>query len=136
MFIEKTSTAPSPLSFTFPAAWTYAGPTPSALPTFNFVYTGFSAKSGVFVAATILWNGSFGYNLFQVSATANYQNGSTSLAFPDLSSLTGFPPAVASGTQVQWSAAIAQSSSGPEQTLPANGGTLTAVENNGTYMVP
>ena len=34
-----------PVSFTFPAAWSYAGPTPAALPSFAMDYTGFSGKA-------------------------------------------------------------------------------------------
>ena len=135
MLVYKTLTSPGPLSFTFPPPWTYAGPTPAALPAFNFAYTGISGN-GTFDSAVVYWSGPFGYNLFQVAATANYMNGSTTLAFPDLSSLTGFAPPPPSGTKMSWSASIAQNSAGPEQPLPMNGGTLTAVQNAGNYNMP
>lgn len=137
MAVYRTSTSAGPLSFTFPPAWKYAGPTPSALPTFNFAYTGISGNTGTFDKAHFYWAGSSGYyNIFSVSATANYLNGSTALAFPDLSSLPGFAAPPPSGTMVSWVAAVEQNSAGPDQSLPMNGGTLTSVENDGSYTVP
>lgn len=45
--------------------------------------TGISGNVGTFDAALIYWGGSLGYNYtsFQVTATANYLNGSTTLHF-------------------------------------------------------
>lgn len=137
MTVYKTSTSAGPLSFTLPPPWTYAGPTPAALPTFTFAYTGISGNTGTFDEGAIDWIGSSGYySGISVSATANYLNGSTTIAFPDLSSLPGFLAPPPSGTQVSWSAAVEQNSAGPVQSLPTNGGTLTSVQNNGTYTEP
>ena len=111
--------------------WSYAGPTRAALSSFDFVYTGLSGQSGVCDSAVLSWEGTFGYNHIQVTATANYQNGSTTVALPDLSNLSGFVSALPSGTQVLGAASIAQSSA-ETQPVSANG-TLTAVENAGTY---
>lgn len=135
-----TSTSGGPISFTFPAPWSYAGPAPAALPGFSFAYTGFTSKTGALDWATINWmTGSttttYTLNYFEMAATANYLNGATSLAFPDLSGLSGFLVAPSSGTAVNWTATIGQYSYVPFETLPPNA-TWTAVQNVGTYTVP
>lgn len=125
-----------PVSFTFPTPWTYAGPTPAALPTFDFVNTGFTGKTGVSQNATLTWvPGTFQQSVVQVMATANYQNGSTSLTFPDLSSVPGFLAAPASGVNVNWGAGILQSDSGFLQ--PTSSSTMqNEVLNTGAYTEP
>jgi hypothetical protein len=71
-------------------------------------------------------------NEITMSATANYQNGSTSMTVPDLSSVSGFLTPPAEGT-IYWTADIAQGTlSG---TNPPNG-TIQSVSNNGTYALP
>jgi hypothetical protein len=137
--LAGTTSSGGPVSLTFPSPWTYAGPTPNAQPTFNFDYTGFSGKPGVIQEANYLWqagpSGSSSYTSNQVvlSATANY--GSTTLAVPDLSGLTGLLSAPASGTQVNWNAEISQYSSGLYHELPVNS-TWSGVYNQGSFTVP
>jgi hypothetical protein len=123
-----------PQTFTFPSPWSYAGPTPAALPTFNFVYSGFSGKSNVSQYVNLSWDeGTTSFNAISMSATANYQNGSTSMTIPDLSSLTGFLVPATSGTAINWNADIIQSSiSG---TNPPSGTSLN-VSNSGAYTEP
>ncbi|HSM76006.1 MAG TPA: hypothetical protein VLT57_00190, partial [Bryobacteraceae bacterium] len=113
----------------------YSGPTPAALPAFNYVYTGFSGKTDVIQAAILGWSIGTSFNDFQVVATANYQNGSTSLTFPDLSSVTGFLAPPAQGTTVAWTAVIAQGNSGMLQPATSNSTRIAAV-NAGTYPEP
>jgi len=72
---------------------------------------------------------------YQVSATANYQGGSTTIAMPDLSGLAGFLTAPASGTQVVWAAAITRANVGAFQPLTVNMSAST-VETVGVYTVP
>lgn len=129
-----------PISLTFPAPWTYAGPTAAAQPTFNFGYTGFSGKSGVLQEATYSWQvGTSGstalFDEIRLTATAAYQGGSTALAVPDLSGVTGFLSTPASGKNVNWSAQVWQYSYGVEGALTLNS-TWSGVENSGSYTVP
>jgi len=123
-----------PQTFTFPAPWSYPGPTAAALPTFSFSYTGFSGKPSVVQEATITWTlGILSGQQIQMRATASYQSGATSITIPDLSGLTGFIAPAPSGTLVVWSAEIQQGSA--FQTTPPNG-TVQSVANAGAYIEP
>ncbi len=134
--VLTNSTSGGPVNFTFPAPWSYAGPTPAALPSFNFAYTGFTGKTGVMESAMVGWVSATGVSsLYEVEATANYQNGSTALAFPDLSGVAGFLPAPTSGSLAVWTAEIVQSSGSATTTAPSNV-TGIAVANSGTFTVP
>jgi hypothetical protein len=129
-----------PVSFTFPAAWSYSGPTPAALPSFTMGYTGFSGQANVAQNAWIFWNsgsggGSTATENIQVEATASYQSGSTTLGIPDLSGVAGFLAPAASGTRVEWDVWIQQQSWGLTSQVPPNG-TLSEVSNSGLYTVP
>jgi len=136
VYVYTASATGGPESITFPAAWTYGGPTPAALPSFDLSYAGFSGKTDVFDWASISWSGSSTVEyLVQVVATGNYLNGSTTLAIPDLSGGTGFLSAPASGTDVIWEADISQGNFPSLQPLPLNG-TVKAVSTLGTYVVP
>ncbi|HXR39112.1 MAG TPA: hypothetical protein VN776_08465 [Terracidiphilus sp.] len=132
--VETTSASAGPQSFTFPAPWSYSGPTAAALPTFDFDYTGFSGMSNVSRSAFIWWvQGTASINTISIAASANYQNGATTVAVPDLSSLTGFLAPAASGTTIGWRTEVHQGN--PFLTTPPNG-TLQFVSNAGTYTEP
>lgn len=140
VFAEAFADTGGPMTFTFPSPWTYAGPTAAALPTFDFAYSGFTGKTGVVQSASLGWSsGSLSQGLsamsFTMFATANFQRGTTSMAFPSLSNLAGFLPPPASGTQVGWAAQIAQVSSGVSQPGASNS-TVIGVQNAGSYTVP
>jgi len=117
----------------------YAGPTAAALPTFNFAYSGFSGMSNIYQEASIGWTqgqlgqGSLEFNEIMITATANYQNGSTAMSIPDLSNLTGFLAPATSGTTVGWNAGVSQG--GPLLTSPPSG-TIQSVGNSGSYTEP
>jgi hypothetical protein len=136
LVVTQTSAAAAPLDVAFPAPWFYAGPTPAALPTFDLVYSGFSGTTGVYDSAFLIWvlNSSDEQQLV-ATATANFLNGSTSLALPDLSAMPGFIASPASETKVLWAAEISQSSSPLLQPMPANG-TVMNVTNAGYVVVP
>jgi len=68
-----------------------------------------------------------------MTATANYQNGSTAMSIPDLSSLTGFLASVPSGTTVDWTAEYSQGD--PNLTTPPSG-SIQSVSNSGSYTEP
>ena len=131
-----SASAGGPVSFTFPAPWSYAGPTPAALPTLDFNYAGFAGEGGVTEAASIGWSvGTYSENFITMIATANYQNTATTLATPDLSGISGFFANPQSGTQAVWSASISQNSGGGLQTAPSTA-TSNSVQNGGAYTVP
>jgi hypothetical protein len=133
-----TTTGGGPLTMTYPALWSFAGPTPAKLPTFTFDYSGFSGQPAVSQQVLLTWPVGTSRNLLQVMATANFQNGANTLTIPDLTALAGFFPPAASGAQVGW---IADIFGGTTQQFifsvnpPANG-SLSFVENRGSYLQP
>ena len=134
--VEHYTSSAGPQSFTFPPPWSYGGPTIAALPTFNFRYSGFPGMSNLSYRAAIDWNlgtSAFGFAEIFIRATANYQNGSTALSIPDLSSLTGFLARPPSGTTVGWSAGVYQGD--PFLTSPPSG-TVQGATNSGSYTEP
>lgn len=135
----STLSNPGPVSLTFPAPWIYAGPTPAALPTLNFSYTGFAGHAGLRQGAAMYWMlGNSVANAFEIDASANYQAGSTSISFPTLAGLTGFLAPAPSGTLVTWEAYETLTSVGFASSfgkLPANT-TESQVLDFATYVVP
>lgn len=129
-----TGTA-GPLTVTFPAAWTYTGPLPAALPAFSLVYTGFSGSGSVYYGGNISWTNITVSYARSVVATASYMNGSATLAIPDLSSVQGFAAPPASGSNVFWTALIGQTSYPVLQSNPTSG-TASIVSSSGTYTTP
>jgi len=110
---SATSTTGGLVAITFPACVVLCGANPARLPAFDFVYSGFSGNTGVVDVASIVWSSdSQTENFFEVFASASYQNGSTRVVLPDLSSLTGFLTPPASGNSATWVALIELSSSG------------------------
>lgn len=133
--VAKSSANPGAVSLTFPSPWSYAGPTPAALPSFNFAYAGFSGDKGVFDTALLSWPTATSFAEYQVIASANYLNGSTTIALPDLSGIAGFMPPPPSGTGILWVGLISESSVGVPQALSSNE-TIITVENSGNFNVP
>jgi hypothetical protein len=138
--VEKYTSSAGPQSFYIPAPRWVSRPNPAALPTFNFAYSGFSGMSNISQQAAIYWDLStwaFGipadFDDISMNATANYQNGSTAMSVPDLSSLTGFLATPPSGTTVSWSASVYQGD--PLLTSPPSG-TIQSVSNSGSYTEP
>jgi hypothetical protein len=87
-------------------------------------------------SAVMGWTTATGVSVFsEVNATANYQNGSPTLAFPDLSGIVGFLPAPTTGSAVAWTAEIVHSSLGATLVMPSNT-TGSAVANSGSFTVP
>jgi hypothetical protein len=114
-------TGGGPVTLTFPAPWSTAGPTVASLPTFNYDYTGFAGKSNLYVVSSITWTASNGHpESVQVSATQGYLGSANTLAIPDLSGVGGFLTPPTSGTTVSWSEEIHQSTFAFTDS-PANG---------------
>jgi hypothetical protein len=137
VLVDTRSTSGGPISFTFPPAWTYAGPAAAKWLSFDIAYTGFSGTTGVCDDVSMNWKtSSTAYNVVSLIATGNYLNGSTTMAIPDLSGLPGFVAAPASGTGAGWEALLLQGASSPcLLPIPINSTTKT-VYTSGTYTVP
>jgi hypothetical protein len=133
MFVAQSSTTAGPVSFAFPTPWVYSGPSPAALPTFNFDYTGFAQSTNVHQLGSITW-GLTPSTQISMEASASFQNGSTTLEIPDLSAIQGFFPAPTSGTRVIWVALIGPGGLADQQS--ANTGSTASVTNSGIYTVP
>jgi hypothetical protein len=133
MYVAKSATSAGPVSFALPTPWAYAGPSPAALPTFNFDYSGFAQSTSVNQLAAITWALTPSTQI-SMEASASYQNGSTTLQIPDLSAIQGFIPAPSSGTRVFWVALIGQGGLVDQQ--PATTDSTASVINSGTYTVP
>jgi len=121
----------------YPSPWSYSGPAAAALPVFDFSsYTGFVDTGGLDRHARITWsNSSLVVNNYRVSATANAMNGSTLVAFPDLSGVSGFLANPAPGSNVDWLAEVEDYSAGAM--APETAGTTRSwVENEGSFVVP
>ncbi len=102
------TTSDNAVSLAMPPPWDYSGPAPAALPAFTFAYSGFPAVAQY---AELEWpappNGLHGpHTLITVMATANFQNGSTTVTVPDLTALPGFIGPPPSGTSVLWVADV------------------------------
>jgi hypothetical protein len=132
-FLYPTSGGPVTLSF--PAPWSTAGPAPASRPTFIFDYTGYAGKSGVLAEGSFTWTPTSGpQDEILATATQNYLGSATSLAVPDLSGVNGFVTPPASGTSILWTELIFQGTF-PSTSSPA-GGAETYVNTAGTYTVP
>lgn len=136
---QTTTSGGGPVTLTLPALWTYSGPTASALPTFTFNYSGFSGLPAVSYTAFLSWStGTTSRNIINATATANFQNGATTVTIPDLTSLNGFFAPAPSGTVVSW---IAEIDGGTAQQFifavnPPSNGSVSFVQNRGSYTEP
>lgn len=138
----KYATSNGPASFNFPASWSVPAVTASSAPSFTYNYTGFTSGQLQGVISTISW---YYYVLPSYSpvtgqiyefSSANYLSGQTTLTVPDISSLTGMLALPPSGTQVLWSAEMANAVNyDASQKVPV-GATFNAVGGSGTYTEP
>lgn len=137
--IQRTATGGA-ATLTSPAALMFAGPTPAALPSFNFSYSGFPTGLSTGVQqARISWAPTAtSRDSITVTATPNFLNGATSLNVPDLSALSGFLAPAISGTQVAWDVEIFGNAGQafPAVAIPPANGLAGLVENRGTYTQP
>ena len=137
--VTQVSTTAGAVSLSFPAPLTYVAPSTTAnFPTFTINYTGFSSDSSVSYVGNMQWavTNTGPVDGITVTATPNYQNGSATLAIPDLTALSGFLPAPASGTSISWFAYVYGGNSPWFTPLGANSGTLSWGQNSGTYTQP
>jgi hypothetical protein len=126
-----------PISVSFPTAWNYAGPSPAALPAFQMSYTGFNGAANVLEGAAISWNtDTYVFHSIQVSATTNFMGSSATLAIPNLSGVTGFLAAPASGAGVTWTAQFTKSTFPQTSGNWATAGVSSSAVSGGSYVVP
>jgi hypothetical protein len=134
-----TTTGGSAFSVALPAPWTFAGPAPAKFPTFTFIYPGFVGLPAVAEQGSIQWaTGATTSNQITVLATANFQNISTTITIPDLTSLAGFLTPAATGTTINW---VADIFGGTNQEFtfvpnPPPNSSVQFVQNRGTFMQP
>ena len=98
------SASGGPVTLSFPALWSTAGPSAASLPTFTFDYAGYAGQPGILFDAGYSWwpvqnqqNRYFRYCDSELSM-AN----TTSLTVPDLSGISGFLTPPAAATSVSW----------------------------------
>jgi hypothetical protein len=127
-----------PISVSFPPPWSYSGPTPAALPTFDYSgHAGTSGTNGVSRDAQMTWwtSNESVVNTYFMEATANAMNGGATLTMLDLSGFSGFLAPPASGTIVSWYASINQSNYQLTQ-AQSPGNILSQAMNGGLYKTP
>jgi hypothetical protein len=136
VYASQSVATSGPITLAFPAPLASVAPTVSTLPTFTVNYGGFSADSAVAYSGNIQWTTNSTTDTgITVTAAAAYQNGATTLAIPDLTSVSGFFPAPASGASVSWFLYVYGGTYQWFAPVPASG-TLTFVQNEGTYTQP
>ena len=132
-----STNTPGPLAIILPNVWTFSAPSPAAAPTFAMNYTGFAGKSSVHQSAEIGWDlTDDSLATYSMDVTENYLNGATSLALPDLSSISGFLPLPASGTSISWSATVSEGNIGNSMQGYLPDASTMAVSSSGNYRVP
>lgn len=132
--INQTRTNGSSVTLGLPAPLAYSAPTPSALPIFTITYSPSPGNTITSYGAGISYNASgfpdaFNFVGLSLTTTAAFQNGATTLTFPDLSSVApGLTPP--SGTLVNWGYGVSGG------TVPPVNGSSWSVGNSGTYTAP
>lgn len=133
-----TTSGGGAVTLALPAPWLFSGPAPAKLPTFTFNYSGFSGQAMVEDAVLIVWSVGTTSSQIRVTATANFQNGATTITIPDLSSIPGFLAPAPSGTTVDWVADVFAGTPQVMTTLvnpPANA-SGSFVQNTGQFTQP
>ncbi|MGB8099019.1 MAG: hypothetical protein WCF17_17805 [Terracidiphilus sp.] len=135
----QNSTGGGAATLSLPTPWSYTGPTPAVLPSFDFSYSGFAGSPAVAQQAEIEWIPSTNslYTL-TVTATANYQAGSNSITIPDLSSLGSFLSSASSGAEIYWAAGIWGGTTPVFDYLsaPPSSGSISFAQQSGTFTAP
>jgi hypothetical protein len=134
---QYTTTPGNPVTLALPASWSFAGPSAATLPTFTFSYSGFSSLAAVAQQGEIEWaTTATTLNTITAIATANFQGSATTVAIPDLSTVSGFIAPAASGTNIFWVADVFGGTAQEFSFTPSNNSSLSFVQNRGTYTQP
>ena len=102
VFTRQYLKATGPVTLTLPNPWAATPPTPATFPSFTFNYAGLAGQLAVSDNAQIGWTQGSTAFAINVIATANHQNGATTVTIPDLTSLPGFLSMAPSGTKITW----------------------------------
>ncbi len=134
---QTTTTGGGAATLTLPAPWSFSGPAAATFPTFTFNYPNFNSLAAVAQQAEIEWAPTATtLTTITITATAGFQNGATTLTISNLTSLSGFFAPAASGTTIDWVADVFGGTFPAfSATFPANG-SLSFVQNRGTYVQP
>lgn len=97
-FLKTTA----PVTLTLPNPWAATPPAPARFPTFIFNYTGLASQPAMADQASLGWTQGGIFFATTVIATANSQNGATTLTMPDLTALPGFFAMAPAGTSITW----------------------------------
>lgn len=135
LYSFATATSAGPVSLAMPTPLPYSAPTPAALPSFTLNYSGFSGASAVSDSVSVQWFVNSVLYETTVTATAAFLNGATTLSVPDLTSLTGFFPSAASGTNIYWLAYVYGGTYQWYEPTPTSG-TLAFPQNSGQFTEP
>lgn len=128
---------PSTVALSLPAAWSPSAPSAAQFPSFTFNYPAFSGATTTAFEAYIGWQtGTTTFAGISVTSSANFQGGSTTVTIPDLTSITGFSQAAASGTSVSWQATVFGGPTLPFASNTLTSGTFESVQNKGSYTEP
>src|SRR6476660_9233955 len=77
-------------------------PAPARFPTFIFNYTGLAGQPAIADQASLGWSqGGISFGITAI-ATANSQQGATTLTMPDLTALPGFFTMAPAGASITW----------------------------------
>jgi hypothetical protein len=131
----QSATTGGPITLNLPTPLTVQAPVPAASPSFNLSYSGFSGEPAVYDSADIYWQIAATNYQISVHATQAFQNGSTNVAIPDLTSIPGFLASAPSGTTVSWFVAVSGGSYFPFTSTPTSG-SLSSASDSGTYIEP
>lgn len=132
---SQSAVSAGPVTLNVPVPLTVQPPTPAAFPSFSLSYSGFAGDSAIFDSADISWQIANSNYQISVHATQAFQNGSTTLTIPDLTSMPGFLAPPPSGTSVGWVAAASGGSYFPFISIP-NSGSLSTASDSGSYIEP
>lgn len=135
-YTSLTTSTAGAVTLSLPAPLAYSAPVPAAFPSFNLSYTGFADDTSISYWAELLW-GTPPSSIYTitVTATAAYQNGTPTLAVPNLSGLSGFFPGASSGSQVNWIARVYGGTSQWYVPTPVNG-SMSYVGVSNSFVVP
>jgi hypothetical protein len=123
-----TATSATPISLALPTHIPTGSPSPAAFPNIPVASSGTQAGTTNY-SVGLQWVSQNTFTLISVGATPNYLAGASSLSVPDLTGISGFIPAVSTGTLVNWSATVSgsttQSSGNVSRWFEINSGTYT-----------
>lgn len=120
-----------------PVPWSFSGPAAAIFPIFTFNYTGFNGQAEIEQEAAIEWQTSgTTSSQIRVTATASFQNGADTITIPNLTSLSGFLPSAPATTTINWVADIMGGTVLNFPATPPSNGTISFVQNKGTFTQP